>query len=64
MKWKDVRAKYPNKFLKLEIVKSYIEENKLIVTDVEVIKIIEDNKQAGRELVKCKENTVVYHTSH
>ena len=64
MKWEEVRKNYPNIFLKLEILNSYIQDNKLIVTDVEVLKVIENNKEAGRELVNCKENNIVYHTSH
>lgn len=31
---------------------------------MEVIKTIYSDLEAGRELVKCKENEVVYHTSH
>lgn len=64
MKWNEVRKIYPNKFLKLEILESYIDKDKIVITDVNVIKVIEDNKQATKELLNCDESTVVYHTSN
>ncbi|MDQ2087958.1 hypothetical protein RBH29_16130 [Herbivorax sp. ANBcel31] len=64
MKWEDLREKYSNKWLKLKILQSHVEGNKEIIDDMEVIKIINSDLEAGRELVKCSENEVVYNTSN
>ncbi|MDQ2086328.1 hypothetical protein RBH29_07780 [Herbivorax sp. ANBcel31] len=64
MKWEDLREKYPNKWLKLKILQSHVEGNKEIIDDMEVIEIINSDLEAGRELVKCSENEVVYNTSN
>jgi hypothetical protein len=62
MKWEEVRKLYPNQYLKLNILDFYMEDDKKIVTDVAVIDRIEDSKQATKELLKSKGNTIVYHT--
>lgn len=62
MKWQDVRKAYPNQFVKIEILKSHIEDDKQIIEDVAVIDII-DEKEATKELLTSKGNMLVYHTS-
>jgi len=64
MKWEDLRKKYPDKWLKLKILQSHVERNKEIIDDMEVLEIINSDLEAGRELVKCSENEVVYNTSN
>lgn len=62
MKWQDVREAYPNQFVKIEILKSRIEDHRQIIEDVAVIDII-DEKEATKELLASKGNMLVYHTS-
>ncbi len=62
MKWEDVRKLYPNQYVKLMILKSHLEEDKKIVTDVALVNIIDDSKTATKELLKSKDDTIVYHT--
>lgn len=62
MKWEEVQRLYPNQYVKLKILDFYLEENKKIVTDVALINTIQDAKVATRELLKSKEDTIVYHT--
>ncbi len=37
MKWEEVRRIYPNKFVKVQILKSHLEGNNKIVDDMAVI---------------------------
>ncbi|GIN73648.1 hypothetical protein J14TS2_41230 [Bacillus sp. J14TS2] len=62
MKWEEVRKLYPDQYVKLTILDYYLEENKKIVTDVALLNVIEDSKLATKELLKSKDNTIVYHT--
>jgi predicted MarR family transcription regulator len=62
MKWEEVRKLYPNQYVKLNILESYLEDDRKIVTDVALINVIEDSKVATKELLKSKGNTIVYHT--
>ena len=62
MKWEEVRKIYPNQFVKLEVLKSHIEENTEIVDDVAIIEPVSDSS-ATRELLNSRDNTLVYHTS-
>lgn len=64
MKWTEIRNAYPNQWAKLNIIKSHTQDGKEYIDDMEVVKTINSDLEAGRELVKCKENEVVYHTSH
>ncbi len=64
MKWSEVRRIYPNQFVKLEILEQRIVNNKKYVDEVAVIKAISDNKEATHELVRAKENILVYHTGN
>ncbi len=62
MKWSEVRKMYPNQYVKLNIIDFYLENDKKIVTDVALINVIEDPKLATKELLKSKDDTIVYHT--
>ena len=64
MKWEEVRALYPDKFIKLEIVESHIVDQKEHVDEVAVIKAISDNKEAMKEFIKCKNRQVIYSTKN
>ena len=50
MKWEEVRRTYPDKFVKLQILESHMEEDKKYIDDMAVIKVIEDNREATKEL--------------
>lgn len=62
MKWEEVRRTYPDKFVKLQILESHMERPQKYIDDMAVIKIINDNKEATKELVHSGDNTIVYHT--
>ena len=64
MKWEEVRRIYPNKFVKVQILKSHLEGNNKIVDDMAVIRVIDNNKEATNELMNCKDDTIVYHTAN
>ena len=64
MKWEEVRNTYPNKFVKLQILEAHMEADKKIIDDMAVIKVIDDNREATKELVASKDNTIVYHTGN
>ena len=62
MKWEEVRKIYPDKFVKLQILDSHIENNIRYIDDMAVIKAYNDDKEATRELVRAKNDIIVYHT--
>lgn len=62
MKWAEVRKIYPNKFVKLQILNYHIENDIRYIDDMAVIKAFEDDKEATRELVRSKDEILVYHT--
>ncbi|MBS4535117.1 hypothetical protein GOQ29_05725 [Clostridium sp. D2Q-14] len=64
MKWKEIREMYPNKFVKLEILESHVNNGKEYVDEVALIKVISDGKKAMKEFLKCKGKQVVYSTSN
>ena len=64
MKWEEVRRIYPNKFVKLQILEFHFEGNIKIIDEMALIKAIDDNKSATRELFNCEESTIVYHTAN
>jgi hypothetical protein len=63
MKWEEVRRIYPNKFVKIQILEFHFEGNIKIIDEMALIKEINDNKTATRELFSCDEGTLVYHTA-
>jgi hypothetical protein len=62
MKWEEVRKIYPNKFVKLQIIESHMDGNIRYIDKMAVIKAFDDNKEATRELVRSKDDVIVYHT--
>ena len=62
MTWDEVRKSFPNKFVKLQILKSHMENNKKFIDDMAIIKAFDDEKEATRELVRSKEDILVYHS--
>ena len=64
VKWEEIRKVYPNKFVKLQILESHMNEDKKYIDDMAVIKVIDDNREATRELVNSKDNILVYHTGN
>ncbi len=62
MKWEEIRKSFPNKFVKVQILKVHMEGNIRYIDDMAVIKVFDDNKEATRELVRSKDDTLVYHT--
>ncbi len=62
MKWKEVQAKYPDKWVKLQILNSHEVDNKEYIDDMSVINILNNEDEASEELVTCGDNEIVYHT--
>jgi len=63
MQWSEVRELFPNQFILFKALDPHFEEDKLFITNVEVIRSIPDPKEATRVLVSSKpENEFVYHT--
>ena len=64
MQWSEVRKQYPNKFIKFEVLDYHTIDNKRVVDEVSIIKVIEDSKEAMQEFSNCKEGQFVYNTRH
>ena len=64
MKWEEVRKIYPNRFVKIQILESHMDGNVRKIDDVSVIKAFNDSKEATRELVRTKDDILVYHTEN
>ena len=62
MKWEEVRNIYPNKFVKVQILESHIVDNIRYIDDMAVVQAFDDEKEATRELVRTKDDILVYHT--
>jgi hypothetical protein len=62
MKWEEVRKIYPNRFVKIQILDFHIENNVRYIDDMAIVKAFEDEKEATRELVRTKDDILVYHT--
>lgn len=62
MKWDEVRKIYPERFVKIQILDSHVENNIRYIDDMAVIQAFEDAKEATRELVRSKDEILVYHT--
>lgn len=60
--WDEVRKSFPNKFVKVQILKSHMEKNMRYIDDMAIIKAFDDDKEATRELVRSKDDILVYHT--
>lgn len=64
MKWSEIKELYPNRWVKLKILKSHEKDGYLYIDDMEFIKVISNDKEATKELVGTKDDSLVYHTSH
>ncbi|WP_020616428.1 hypothetical protein [Paenibacillus daejeonensis] len=62
MKWNEVQNIYPDQFVKFEILHSFEKDDKEIVEEVALIGPVKE-EDATRELLNCKNRTLVYHTS-
>ncbi len=62
MKWDEVRRLYPERFVKIQILDSHIENSVRFTDDMTVIQAFEDEKEATRELVRATDDILVYHT--
>ncbi|TBL74680.1 hypothetical protein [Paenibacillus thalictri] len=62
MKWQEVQNIYPDQFVKFEILHSFEEEDKEIIDEMALIGPVSD-ENATRELLNCRNRTLVYHTS-
>ena len=62
MKWNEVRKIYPERFVKIQILESHVQNNIRYIDDMAVIQAFEDEKEATRELVRAKDEILVYHT--
>lgn len=62
MKWNEVRNIYPERFVKIHILNSHVENNIRYIDEMAVIQAFENRKEATRELVRAKDEILVYHT--
>ena len=63
MKWNEVRKIYPNQFVKFEVLKSHVENDKEYIDEIAVIGPVSDD-EATLELLESKGNVLVYHTAN
>ena len=62
MLWQEVRTVYPDQYVLLEILDSHTIDNIQFVNEVALVRAIQDPSEATKELLKCKDNNIVYHT--
>ncbi|WP_028558800.1 hypothetical protein [Paenibacillus pinihumi] len=62
MQWQEVRNIYPDQYVLLEILNSHTEDSVQYVDEVALIKAIQDPVEATKELLKCRDSNIVYHT--
>lgn len=63
MLWSEVRELFPNQFILMEDIKSYVVDGNVHVEEVAVIRPLADGTEATRELRECKDNKFICHTS-
>jgi hypothetical protein len=63
MPWEKVQEIYPNQLVLLQCLKSYVEVDKKYVEEVEIVRPLEDAREATKELLRAKRDRFVYHTS-
>lgn len=64
MLWSEVRELYPSQFVYLEDLQSHMEDGKLYVDEVAIIRPLIDSHEALQALKAAKENKFIYHTSN
>jgi hypothetical protein len=62
MNWEEVRKIYPDRFVKIQILKARIEDNVRYIDDMSVVRAFDDEREATRELVRTRDDELVYHT--
>ena len=62
MIWNDIKKLYPNRFVKVEILKSHIDGDREYIDEMALVGEVDDDK-ATEELLKSKNGFLVYHTS-
>lgn len=63
MLWSDVRELYPNQFVYLEDLQSRMQDGKLYVDEVAIIRPLTDSQEALQALKAAREKKFIYHTS-
>jgi len=64
MRWSEVRSLYPNQFVYVEDVNSRMEDGKLVVEEVAVIRALADSHEALDAMKTAKNRRFIYHTAH
>jgi hypothetical protein len=62
LQWQEVRTIYPDQYVLLEILDSHVEDDIQYVEEVALVRAIQDPSEATRELFRCKDNNIIYHT--
>ena len=62
MKWEEVRKIQPYRFVKIQILKAHIKDSVRYIDEMAVMQSFDDEREATRELVRAKEDVLVYHT--
>lgn len=62
LQWQEVRTIYPDQYVLIEILDSHTKDNMQYVNEVALVRAIQDPSEATKELLKCKDNNIVYHT--
>jgi len=64
MQWSEVRKLFPDQYVFVEDLKSIIDEGKLYVEEVALIRPLQDSKETLKALKESKDNRFIYHTSN
>jgi hypothetical protein len=64
MLWAVVRNLYPNQFVYLEDLQSHMQDGKLYVDEVAIIRPLTDSQEALQALKDAREKKFIYHTSN
>ncbi|MFD1673366.1 hypothetical protein [Alicyclobacillus fodiniaquatilis] len=64
MLWSVVRNLYPNQFVYLEDLQSHMQDGKLYVDEVAIIRPLTDSQEALQALKDAREKKFIYHTSN
>ena len=64
MLWSEVRELYPNQFVYLEDLQSHMEDGKLCVDEVAIIRPLKSSQEALQALKAARQNNFIYHTSN
>jgi len=64
MLWSEVRELFPNQFVYLEDIQSHIQDGKLYVEEVAVIRPLPNPEEALQALKAAKDQRFIYHTSN